>query len=163
MLEDDRKWDEFWKEFQHETPRAVVILSSAFMDSLLHDLLASFLINSTEVEKLLGNENDFNRPLSNFGSRITLAYCLGLISDIELNDLRCINKIRNKFAHKIHGLTFDSYEIVSLCNKLQIKSESEDTTEQKFIFSASYLLPTLDIRISDTSKYRLIKREDLFA
>lgn len=39
-------WNLFFEEeFQKETPMAAVIISGAFLDSLLRDLLASFMID----------------------------------------------------------------------------------------------------------------------
>ena len=114
-------WDIFFEEFQNETPRAAVIISGAFLDSLLRDLLASFMIENDKkaVDELLGTENNSDTPLSSFGARIKLAYCLGLISAVEYNDLKCIKFIRNKFAHKLHGYSFDEKEVVKYCDKLQ--------------------------------------------
>jgi mannitol operon repressor len=59
-------------------------------------------------------------PLSSFSSRIKAAYCLGLISHSMYYDLETIRKIRNKFAHKMHGYTFDEPEIVSWCKSLKL-------------------------------------------
>ena len=109
---DDYNWKEFFEEFQNETPRAAAIISGAFLDSLLRDLLASFMINERKtVDELLGTEKNSDTPLGSFGARITTAYCLGLISKIELNDLRQIKNIRNRFAHKLHGYSFDDKDL----------------------------------------------------
>jgi hypothetical protein len=35
-------------------------------------------------------------------------------------DLNTVRKIRNKFAHKMHGYTFDEPEIVSWCKSLKL-------------------------------------------
>ena len=49
---DEYNWDKFYKEFQQESPRAAVILSGAFLDSLFRDLLASFMIENDKTCRL---------------------------------------------------------------------------------------------------------------
>ncbi|MFC1508628.1 MltR family transcriptional regulator [Candidatus Omnitrophota bacterium] len=120
------KWNDFFEEFQKETPRAAVILSSAFLDSLLRDLICSFMIdNSKKVDELLGSEKNPYTPLSTFSSRIKTAYCLGLISKNEYDDLNIIRKIRNKFAHVMHGYTFEEREIISWCTRFKLQKYSK--------------------------------------
>ena len=117
-------WKGFYEELQNETPRAAVIIAASFMDGWLRQLIANFMIEDRKViDELLGTEVNTDRPLSSFFSRIKTAYCLGLISKDEHNDLDAIRKIRNRFAHGAHGLSFDDDEIVSWCNSLEIPNK----------------------------------------
>ena len=45
---DEYKWKDFFEEFQSESPRAAVIISCAFLDSLLRDLIGSFLVEDAK-------------------------------------------------------------------------------------------------------------------
>lgn len=128
----------FFEELQSETPRAAVILACAFLDAQLRELLSKFLIkDKKEVKKLIGS----NGPLSTFYSRISAAYCLGLISQMEYEDLNDIREIRNKFAHKMHGYSFDEPEIVSSCKKLRLaKMILESSTFSKYTHGDMFLL-----------------------
>lgn len=162
-------WDKFFEEFNNETPRAAVIISGAFLDSLLRDLLSSFMIeNDKIVDELLGTENNSDTPLSSFGARMKLAYCLGLISHIEYNDLKCIKLVRNKFAHKLHGYSFEEKEIIKYCDKLQTPKLFNDffpslmeSHQNKFVFAVSILSNQLGVKILGIQKERRIKQGDV--
>lgn len=107
----------FFEELQKESPRAAVILAGAFLDAQLRNLLSKFLVDDPKiVDKLIGSE----RPLSTFGSRILSAYSLGLIGRMMYDDLETIRKIRNRFAHRMHGYSFDDRQIVDWCNELRL-------------------------------------------
>ena len=119
-----KDWKGFFLKFQKESPRAAAILGVAFLDVQLRQLISNLLIDETNVvDELLGNDKKIDRPLSSFSSRIRAAYCLGLISKDEYEDLNIIRKIRNRFAHRLHDLSFDDHEIVSWCKTLRIPKE----------------------------------------
>jgi len=124
-------WNGFYEELQSESPRAAVIVAAAFLDAQLRELLAAFCIeDSKEVSELLGGEDKPDRPLSTFSSRIRAAYCLGLISKKLKDDLNTIRKIRNKFAHQLHGYSFDEPKIVSWCNSLELANMITDAVSR---------------------------------
>lgn len=151
---DEYKWELFFEEFQGETPRAAVIISGAFLDSLLRDLIASFMIeDKKKVDELLGTEDGSEAPLSSFSARIKTSYCLGLITKSEFDDLNQIRKIRNKFAHRMHGYSFESQEIIGWCNALQAPNIIQEvlpdnrTHRDKYILAVSLLAYQLGVRI----------------
>jgi DNA-binding MltR family transcriptional regulator len=114
-------WKGFYEELQNESARAAVIIASAFLEAQLRNLVSkSFVDDHKIVDELLGAEDKPDRPLSSFSSRIKAAYCLGLISKSMYYDLDTVRKIRNKFAHKMHGYTFDEPQIVSWCKSLKL-------------------------------------------
>jgi len=114
-------WQGFYDELHEETPRGAVILGAAFLDAQLRELLADFMIDESKiVDSLVGSEKELEKPLSNFGARIKASYCLGLISKKMYDDLRTINKLRNKFAHRLHDFTFEDEEVVSWCKSLSL-------------------------------------------
>ena len=96
-------FDAFLVEFQSETDRAAAILAAAYVDDLLCKLLlASFVDNSETSTSLVKNEH----PLGTFSSRISTSYAFGLITEDEHYDLDQLRVIRNRFAHKLIGLSF---------------------------------------------------------
>ncbi|HUW82565.1 MAG TPA: MltR family transcriptional regulator [Phycisphaerae bacterium] len=113
-------WEGFYEELQKETPRAAVIIAAAFMNGRLWELLVNFMVEDKgPVHQLLGTEDNASGPLGSFAARIMAAYCLGLISSDEYHDLNTIRHIRNRFAHRMHGFSFDDPEIVTWCKSLQ--------------------------------------------
>jgi hypothetical protein len=90
---------EFTLLFQEEkNERAAAIVGAAFLDTILEEILVNFFVDDEkEVRNLLKTE----RPIGTYGSRTSLAYCLGLIGEIIRDDLRLVGKIRNRFAHDL--------------------------------------------------------------
>jgi DNA-binding MltR family transcriptional regulator len=114
-------WKGFYDELQEESDRGAAIIAATFLDAQLRELLSRFLIDERKVvDDLLGTDEMADRPLSSFSSRIKAAYCMGLISQSMYYDLEKIRRIRNKFAHEMHGYTFDEQEIVSWCKSLKM-------------------------------------------
>jgi DNA-binding MltR family transcriptional regulator len=106
----------FLAEFQNESDRAAAILSAALLDEWLRRLLVSFLIDvPKEVDAML----DVEQPIGSFGARIRLAYCLGLLDEKLFRLLTLIKKVRNEFAHQLHGLTFETAEVAETCATLR--------------------------------------------
>jgi DNA-binding MltR family transcriptional regulator len=148
-------WDGFFKELQTESPRAAVIIACAFLDAQMRTLLTNSLIDEQKVvEGLLDSE------LSSFNSRIKIAYCMGLISKSVFDDLDTIRKIRNKFAHKMHGYSFDEPEIVGWCSSLKLaKMVAEATSYPRaqgdlFILGVTLLASHLGMKIVETGKLK---------
>jgi hypothetical protein len=113
---------QFSELFAYDEPndRAIAIVGAAFLDKLLEETLRNFLIDDErEVHKLLQSEGH----LGTLGSRISLAYCLGLVNDVVKSDLRLVAKIRNAFAHDITA-TFSDERIKSLCASLRWHREA---------------------------------------
>ncbi len=163
------KWESFYQEFQEESPRAAVILAGAFLDTLLTDLLTSFMIeNDRAVDELLGKTKNFEDTVtSSFAAKIKISYCLGIISNIEYHDLNRIKNIRNRFSHEIHGYSFENNDIIKNCNELEIPKkfleiipEILNTCQGKFIFTVSQLLMRLGIRILEVQKERRVTRKN---
>jgi DNA-binding MltR family transcriptional regulator len=64
------------------------------MDGWVRRLLEKGMVNDLKVvDALLGSEENADCPLSSFSSRIKAAYCLGLVSKHEYDDLNLIRKI----------------------------------------------------------------------
>jgi len=113
------EWEKFLGEIAYESDRACAILGAAYLDRLLGDLIANFLIDDQEaVSSLLNPERPY-APLSFFSARISASYCLGLIDKIQYHDLNVLRRIRNQFAHSLHGLSFQDSNIIHEVKKLK--------------------------------------------
>lgn len=117
MREEDVKYfSEFLKEFQEETDRGAALVGAALIDDRLDRLLRSHFIECREVSELLdGGE----APLGSFGAKAKATFCLGLITGLEYKECDVIRRVRNEFAHKLHGLNFQNQKVKDLCNNLK--------------------------------------------
>ena len=107
----------FLQEFQKESDRGAALLGAAMIDDYLRRIIVAYLIDKKRVvDELLSGGNV---PIATFSARNKVVYCLGLISRCEYFNIDTIRAIRNRFAHELHGLSFDNKEIVKLCKKLK--------------------------------------------
>jgi DNA-binding MltR family transcriptional regulator len=114
------------EEFHDAPDRILAIVGAAYLDSLLEELLrAIFLEDREEADRLLG----FDRPLGSNGSRYQLAYCLGLITENQRDDLKLIAKIRNAFAHRFDIQSFNHAEPSKFIEKLHVGKELQAIAE----------------------------------
>ena len=83
---------------------------------------------------------------------------MGLISESMFHDLNIIRKIRNKFAHQMHGYSFDEPEIVSWCNSLKLAKMMTNVTSipkshgVHFVLGVTQLATWLGMKIIETEK-----------
>ena len=110
------QWAEFLEEFQAESDRACAVLGAAFLGEQLRSLLTAFLVD--DLAQVEGLFEGAAAPLSSFASRTQMAYMLGFLSPSQHRDLDLIRRIRNKFAHDLHGVSFTSPSIASRCAEL---------------------------------------------
>jgi DNA-binding MltR family transcriptional regulator len=100
--------------------RALVIGVMSMLHLQLKKALRLVFLNEDEDEPL---EKDSllgpNRPLGNFESTCTAAYRLKQIPKPIFDDLRKLNKIRNKFAHDA-SITFQSTTVKDSLKELEI-------------------------------------------
>jgi DNA-binding MltR family transcriptional regulator len=96
-------------EFARETDRAAVIVAASMLDELLQSLLVARLVPvSSSTDELFDGAN---APLATFSSRIEMAYRTGLVSVKLARDIHLIRRIRNDFAHNIHGASFEDTRV----------------------------------------------------
>jgi DNA-binding MltR family transcriptional regulator len=153
-------WNGLYQEIQDESPRAAEIIAAAFLDAQLRNLISKALIDDSKiVDELLGTEKSLDRPLSSFSSRIRAAYCMGLISKNIYLDLELVKKIRNKFAHKMHGYNFDEPEIVDWCKSLRLAKQISDvlprlpkTHQYLFLLGVTQLVSWIAVRTLEVEK-----------
>ena len=117
------------RDFHEQPDRVVAIVGAAYLDSTLESLLKAVLIDShEEVECLLGQFG----PLAAHGARCQLAYCLGLITRDQRDDLKTVAKVRNAFAHDFNQTTFDVSPVRDLCSSLKSPGQLAAMPNQLF-------------------------------
>jgi len=143
-------WDGFFREIQNESPRASVIISAAFLDAQLREIISNAFIDTPRVKVVS------KRILSSsFGSKIEIAYCMGLINEIVFDDLSFILKIRNKFAHEMHNYSFNEPKIVSWCKSLKLARMTTNVSSipnshgNLFILGVVQLATQLGLKIAE--------------
>lgn len=95
--------------------RDAAILGGSILEELLNRLLEKRLVKSPVFKKTIDNSNS---PLSTFSYKIQMCYLMGLISKKMYDDLNIVRKIRNEFAHKIVGCSFENKDIKSSVENL---------------------------------------------
>ena len=157
--------DEIWETDPHyrgfmktliqlnkETDRGVALVTTSFLDMLLGDAIAAFLIDNSSAEKLLAG---FNAPLGSLSTRIAACHALGLITDEEAKQSDILRKVRNEFAHKIE-VTCENGAVKDLCNNLSVpESAKEAKARTKFAKASMLLLIRMINRPSEVSQIRL--------
>ena len=117
---DAKEIERILDELQEESDRSAVILGTAMLDKLLFQLLEKFLLPSKESkDDLLGGEG----ALSDFSARIKISYRLGLIDSELQRSLNFIKKLRNHFAHKPTGCSFDISPYRDWAKELEVPFE----------------------------------------
>jgi hypothetical protein len=142
-----REFHELFNERGAVDERAIAIVGAAFLDGMLEDILASFMVDDEkETKKLLG----FDQAMGTFSSRITATYCLGLICKTVRNDLRTVAKIRNRFAHELRA-SFDQEPVRDWCLSLKwhefsmmMKAPAEATPRDVFQVGVNQLITNLN-------------------
>jgi len=141
-------YDILRKEFASETDRAAVIVAASMLDELLRTALIAKLVPvSSSTDELFDGAN---APLGTLSSRIEASYRLGMISVKFARDLHLIRRIRNDFAHNIHGCSFDDTRVRSRVTELDNsngilarspKAAAENaSTRDHFLESVSWMI-----------------------
>jgi DNA-binding MltR family transcriptional regulator len=95
---------------------ACVLIGTSFLDECLRSLLRGRFVDATAAEDLL---NPSNGALGTLAARREVAYCLGLISGKQMEDIRTVGKIRNAFAHSHLAMAFADRSVMDLAGKLE--------------------------------------------
>ena len=146
----------FIDEIHGKSDRAIAIVGAAFLDTHISQLLENFFIDDyDEVRSLL----DEDRPIGNFGTRIRLAYALGLISKEERDDLWSILQIREFFTREMGEVKFTDDPLREWCYWLRLPrkillSGQTMTPRKLFVFATALLVRQLTLRIEQAARMR---------
>ena len=158
--EDARYFSEFLQEFQSETDRGAALVGAALIDDRLERLLESHLLAGKEADSLLSGGT---APLGSFSARSKVAFCLGLITSLEFKECEIIRRVRNGFAHQVHGLTFADARIRDLCGNLQANTPDDGRfngdARQLFINSVILLSLALWYRPEYAKPHAAVERQ----
>jgi DNA-binding MltR family transcriptional regulator len=155
-----RDWSRIIQEFQIESDRAAPLVAAALMDVNLESLLRSYLVaDESEVEIMLGTN------LQSLGGRVRATYCLGLISEDEMHDLRLLKEIRNYFAHNLH-VSFDDEWVQHTCDAFRlirrVMPESDEFAPRRLLEQTTCMLSSLLVaRERRVRGRRLSKRPEM--
>ena len=137
-------------EMEKESDRATAILLGAELDDMLGQILEKHLLPPRA-------KKDSGAIAKSFYARIELTNRLGLIHPIFHHELHLIKDVRNEFAHKKLGVTFESPEVFALTSKLVFPKTADklskgrpelvallhQNSRERFIFSGAILLHQL--------------------
>ena len=117
---DSRQWSGFFDELRSESDRGATILANVWIEDLLERKLRTLFKkgNSSTRRKLF----ELNGPFASFSSKILVAHSLGWIDSQIHDDINLVRKIRNVFAHEIHGIDLESPKIRSLIDQFKTPS-----------------------------------------
>jgi mannitol operon repressor len=156
-VNDLRDFVAFVTEFNKETDRGAALVGAALVDSRLESLLRGHLLNEDIAEKLLSNSA--GSPLGGFSARIKMCYALGLITEVEFKECEVIRRVRNQFAHQLHGLTYDDQQIADWCDNLKAMTYMEGSARQRFINSVITLCMVLWYRPAHAAPFKAQERK----
>ena len=111
------KMDRLGEHLRSADTLACVVVATSFIDSLLTTVLKRGFIAGNTTEKLLRHDGGV---IGSMWARSALAYCMGIISKPCYTNIQVIAEVRNKFAHLVDEVAFDSPEIIACCDKLLI-------------------------------------------
>ena len=115
---DSKQWSGFFNELRSESDRGATILASVWIDHLIERKLRTLFTegNAAARRRLF----DLNGPFSGFSSKILAAYSLGWIDSDVYHDIELVRKIRNLFAHDLHGIDLEIPKLQRLIGKFKI-------------------------------------------
>lgn len=154
------KYRRFIIDLNVETARGAAIVSCAYLDDSLNELLKAKLVYNKDLFKNYIDRLTFDR-------RITLSYLIGLISKRTRIDLKTLNKIRSEFAHDKTLNSFnrktDKIDIPLLLDGLHTikdakkEEKSFSHNRDKFIYATSFYLGLFDYLLKDCERIKEIK------
>jgi DNA-binding MltR family transcriptional regulator len=109
------------KEIINQTDRASAIIATAYLEDKLLLTLKTFLTKDPRTNKVFERMTEPSGQLGAFGTKIDIAYLLGIFGHLTHKDLKQISKIRNRFAHLSQVLDFGDQVICNLCETLTVR------------------------------------------
>ena len=109
-----------------KSDRAKAILGTALIEDQLKKLLIDSSVKYGGFKKFIGRQQTSNL--------VVLSYANGLINKEMKNDIKCIIKIRNKFAHSSEYLHFSNEDILELINDIIVVNKSKTPSESPDLY-----------------------------
>ncbi|NUM45376.1 MAG: hypothetical protein HUU38_11785 [Anaerolineales bacterium] len=146
----------FVDQTRGKSDRAVAIEAIVLLDMHLIQLLLAFMVRDpAEVSDLLGEDH----PLGSFSARIRAAYCLGLISVDERDDLWTLKNVWEFFIHQMEDISFANEPLRAWCQMLKLPirlmyTNERHTERRLFVFTTAMLVHLLSMRIQQAEQKR---------
>jgi mannitol operon repressor len=156
MREDLLDFSAFVEELNAEKDRGAALVGAALVDDRLRKLLRSHLIKGSTLDELLESPSPV---LSSFESRTKMCYVLGLVTKGERGECQSIAEIRNLFAHKTHGLKFETPDVAEKCKRLKGFIVAESTPREQYINSVIALCVVLWYRPKHAEALQAVRRD----
>jgi DNA-binding MltR family transcriptional regulator len=103
-------------EFTGYSDRVCALIGGEILSQRVESLLRAFLIvEKKPVEELLALNG-----MNSFYAKIHLAFCLGLLTPLERQDLNIVRGIRNDFAHLKTARRFSDAKVRGWCQQLEL-------------------------------------------
>ena len=110
-----------WNQVFDESDRGCVIVALAMVDEALATLLgACFECEQPDLNKLRHEMFEGMGPLNSLSAKYKCSYAFGYISKTIYNDIRVLNKLRNRFAHFNEPASFSDPSIHDSLKSLSI-------------------------------------------
>jgi len=141
---------DFRKMFSQESDRGSALMSAAFIDDKLGQLIESNMVDNKKARESIF---DNSGALGTFSGKITIAYLMGLIPKKIHDDIQLIRKIRNDFAHNASHVTFETGHIASRCRALKTHTwTKKETTRTIFGSTSTSILSYINGRLKDSKR-----------
>ncbi|HVC58816.1 MAG TPA: hypothetical protein VND19_00430 [Acetobacteraceae bacterium] len=108
----------------------IAIIGSTYIELGLEQAILVHFTDAVPLEakmRIFRGENDAPAVLSDFYSKIELAYMLGIITEDAKDDLNTVRAIRNAFAHSTLPVDFSTPEVADLLKHMHMQIESGAT------------------------------------
>ncbi|MEI9804344.1 MAG: DUF4145 domain-containing protein [Pseudolabrys sp.] len=102
-MDTKREIEEIYEEIEAQTDRGAAIIAAAILDDALKSRL---ILTSNLSDRIFSYEK--NGPLAQFSSKIDMTAATGLLPKETCDSMHLIRRIRNKFAHSIEPLKFQT-------------------------------------------------------
>lgn len=102
-------------EIEKQSDRGAAILATAFLEEQLTACIKGLLTDEPQITDPLFRGSG---PLAALSTKIDLGFLLGLYTKTDHRRLRTIRDIRNKFAHHVRPLSFNTEDVAALCRNL---------------------------------------------
>jgi hypothetical protein len=102
-------------EIEKQSDRAAAIVATAFLERQLSETIKTALANEPQI---IGKIFKGQGPLATLSAKIDFGLLLSLYPKRAYRELVTIRAIRNKFAHSVEPMTFESQGIADLCKNL---------------------------------------------
>ncbi|KPL25168.1 MAG: hypothetical protein AMJ75_01850 [Phycisphaerae bacterium SM1_79] len=125
--------------------RAEILFRDTLLDETLrHRLERSFKRSDQIVANLF--DPMLPGPLATLTQKANLAYVLGLIDKLTLEDIKNLHKIRNGFAH-LEKPDFTDKNIAKACRKLSVAKGLEVTPQNYLCFYREAMIRSINIML----------------